>query len=99
MKHGFAKRAPRWCATSGPSANASGPPAALRARPDGASAHAFRRGIYAASDIPAGTVLTAELLKCVRPETDLHPRDLLLLIGRKARVAIPRNSPVSWSVV
>lgn len=76
-----------------------GTPAALRARPDGASAHAFRRGIYAASDIPAGTVLTAELLKCVRPETELHPRDLPLLIGRKARVAIPRNSPVSWSVV
>ena len=67
----------------------------LISRSDRDNARIFRRGIHAAGDIPAGTIITAEMLRCVRPEEGLSPRHLDLIIGRSARKAIARNQALT----
>lgn len=53
---------------------------------------AARRSIVADHDIPAGTVLTEELITFKRPGTGLPPAMLPYLIGRTARVLIPKGT-------
>lgn len=72
---------------------ALGRAAADENRPDRDNAAAARRGLYAASDIPMGTVITAEHVKCVRPERGLPPKDLDRILGRETRVHIEEESP------
>jgi sialic acid synthase SpsE len=55
-----------------------------------------RRSIYAASDIPAGTVLTAAHLTVMRPQVELLPRELPNLLGRTTKVAIRKGEPIRW---
>jgi N-acetylneuraminate synthase len=60
------------------------------------TARVARRSVAAASDIPAGTLISAEMLMCRRPATGIAPRDLERIVGRTARVAIPAGSVLQW---
>jgi N-acetylneuraminate synthase/N,N'-diacetyllegionaminate synthase len=68
-------------------------------RPDRPQAALARRGIFAAGDIPAGTTITADMLKIVRPERGLAPKMIDTVVGRTARVAIRREQTVDWDKV
>lgn len=59
----------------------------------------FRRSIYAVADIAAGETLTADNVRCIRPGAGLPPKFYPLILGRPARVAIRRGTPLSWDVV
>lgn len=50
-----------------------------------------RRSIVAAKDLPAGTILQAADLDCIRPRNGLPPKELPLLIGKKLRVSLKRH--------
>ncbi|MGB8276147.1 MAG: N-acetylneuraminate synthase family protein [Alphaproteobacteria bacterium] len=43
----------------------------------------MRRGLYAARDLPAGTVLSESDVLCLRPATDLAPAEAGLVVGRR----------------
>ena len=58
-----------------------------------------RRSIFAATDIPRGTVITGEMLAILRPGVGLHPRYLDTVIGRKAAVDIKVNDPITWDKI
>ena len=58
-----------------------------------------RRSIFAATDIPRGTVITGEMLAILRPGVGLHPRYLDTVIGRKAAVDIKANDPITWDKI
>lgn len=58
-----------------------------------------RRSIFTSRAIPAGTVITAEMLRVVRPGSGLPPRDWPTLLGRRAQRDIPAYWPVSWEDV
>jgi N-acetylneuraminate synthase/N,N'-diacetyllegionaminate synthase len=58
-----------------------------------------RRGVYAAVPIAAGTVLTRDVLKIVRPATGLSPAALDELLGRVARRAIAADEALAWDDV
>ncbi len=47
-----------------------------------------RPSLVSTVDIPAGVVLTSEMVGIKKPGTGIHPRDLAWVIGRKATVAI-----------
>ena len=64
-------------------------------RPDRAEASQFRRSLFAAVDIPAGTAITDAMVKCVRPGGGLPPKRLGQVIGRVARAHIAREAPIS----
>ncbi len=55
-----------------------------------------RRSIIAASDIREGEVITADKLVVKRPAIGLHPKYLGLVIGKTARVDIPKDRWITW---
>ncbi|MCB1786249.1 MAG: pseudaminic acid synthase [Gammaproteobacteria bacterium] len=59
----------------------------------------FRRSLFAAAEIPAGSRVRAEQVASFRPATGLPPRDLERVIGRVARVAIARGTPLNWDLL
>lgn len=52
-----------------------------------------RRSLYAARDLPAGSVITEDDVLVVRPSNVLHPRSLDVLIGSTLTRAISRFEP------
>jgi sialic acid synthase SpsE len=58
-----------------------------------------RRSVIAAMDIPAGTVITHDMLTVKRPGYGVKPRDLELLVGRTARVDIEFDDVITWDLV
>ena len=60
---------------------------------------AFRRSLFAVADIAEGETLTAENVRSIRPADGLHPRHYDDLLGRKARTAIERGTPLRWDLI
>ena len=58
-----------------------------------------RRSVIAATDIDAGTEITAEMLTVKRPGTGITPKHMALLVGRVAKVDIPFDEPVTWDML
>jgi len=58
-----------------------------------------RRSIVAARSIKAGDVVTEAMLAMKRPEGGIEPAQLDRLVGRRARVDIPADVPLSWDMV
>jgi N-acetylneuraminate synthase len=59
----------------------------------------FRRSIYFGEDMAAGTVLTRECLRVVRPSGGLHPRYYEQLLGKRLREAVMKGTPANWDLV
>lgn len=68
-------------------------------RPDHANGAAFRRSIHAMADIPQGTVITTDMLACVRPGHGLGPEFLDVVVGRRATRDIPCEELVTLDMV
>jgi N,N'-diacetyllegionaminate synthase len=58
-----------------------------------------RSSLVAATDISAGTQITGEMLTVKRPGYGIKPRDMELVIGRTARVAIEADDVITWDMV
>lgn len=58
-----------------------------------------RRSVVAARAIPAGTVITDDMLTVKRPGWGVKPRDLDRLVGRVARIDIEEDDVVTWEMV
>jgi pseudaminic acid synthase len=59
----------------------------------------FRRSLYAVKDIAAGELLTSDNVRSIRPGYGLPPKHLGEIIGRTAKVAIARGTPLDFSLV
>ncbi|MBP8808558.1 MAG: pseudaminic acid synthase [Kofleriaceae bacterium] len=64
-----------------------------------AESRGFRRSLYAVSDIAVGEPLSRANVRAIRPGYGLAPRHLGALLGRPARVAIARGTPLAWELV
>lgn len=60
---------------------------------------AFRRSIYVCADIAPGETLSRDNLRIIRPGYGLPPRYLDLCLGRCARHAIKRGTPLAWNLL
>lgn len=54
----------------------------------------FRRSLYAVQDIPAGSPLTIENVKSIRPGFGMAPKHLQAVLGKHAVVDIERGEPI-----
>src|SRR5262249_51102608 len=59
----------------------------------------FRRSLYAVKDIAAGEKLTSENVRSIRPGHGLPPKHLPEILGRGARHAIARGTPMSLDLL
>jgi sialic acid synthase SpsE len=55
-----------------------------------------RRSLYAARDIPAGTVVTVDMIITLRPWGGISPKDAGLIIGKKVLRTISARSAITW---
>lgn len=58
-----------------------------------------RRSLVAAQDIPAGTVITAEMLATKRPGYGIAPKHLEFVVGRRAALDISYDDVITWKMV
>ena len=59
----------------------------------------FRRSIFAVADIAEGGVLTEHNIRIIRPGHGLAPKHLAAVLGRRAARAIPRGTPIDWTLI
>ena len=59
----------------------------------------FRRSLYVVSDIAAGELLTSENVRSIRPGYGLAPKHYDEIIGKKAKQAAKRGTPVTWDLL
>jgi N-acetylneuraminate synthase len=64
-----------------------------------AGSRKFRRSLYAVDDIAPGQELTRANIRSIRPGAGLAPRELPQVIGKRARVAIERGTPLAWELI
>ena len=58
-----------------------------------------RRSLIAARDLPAGTVLTEEMITTKRPGFGIAPKHLELVVGRTLRVDVEEDDILLWDMV
>lgn len=56
----------------------------------------FRRSLYYVADLPAGTILTEQHIRSVRPGFGLAPKHFDTILGRTLKTAVSKNSPTKW---
>jgi len=59
----------------------------------------YRRSLYITRDMAAGEAFSADNLRAIRPGLGLAPRHLDAVLGRTARQALKRGTPLAWSLV
>jgi len=59
----------------------------------------FRRSLYVVADIPAGGVFTPDNIRSIRPGFGLAPREIRQILGKRARHAVSRGTPLDWDMV
>ncbi|MBU1437682.1 MAG: pseudaminic acid synthase [Gammaproteobacteria bacterium] len=58
-----------------------------------------RRSLYISADLPAGTVLSNENLRAIRPGLGLAPKYLSLVLGRQVKADVKRGTALSWDLL
>lgn len=59
----------------------------------------FRRSLYVSKDMEAGEAFTKDNVRAVRPGFGLPPKHFDFVLGRNARTAIKKGTPVSWDLI
>jgi len=59
----------------------------------------FRRSLYVVADIPAGGTFTPDNIRSIRPGFGLAPKEIRQILGKRARHAVPRGTPLGWDMV
>lgn len=59
----------------------------------------FRRSIYVSHDLKAGTVLSKDNVRIIRPGLGLEPKHFHLVLGRKVTKDVTAGTPVSWDLL
>lgn len=59
----------------------------------------FRRSVFAIQNINKGDTLTFKNLKSLRPKIGINPKFLFKLIGKKSKITIKKNQPISQKIL
>lgn len=59
----------------------------------------YRRSLYVVSDLKPGDVLSGDNIRAIRPGLGLAPKFTDQVLGRRAKVAIARGTPLSWDLL
>jgi pseudaminic acid synthase len=59
----------------------------------------FRRSLYVVEDVGAGEPFTTRNVRSIRPGFGMAPRFLDVVVGRSARRAVARGTPLTWDLL
>lgn len=59
----------------------------------------FKRSLYFSQSIAAGTVITKDHVKALRPGNGIETKYLSLILGKKVNRDIPAGTPVQWELL
>lgn len=59
----------------------------------------FRRSLYVTADIAQGEPLTPENIRAIRPGLGLPPKHWDEVLGKRARKALKRGTPLAWDFI
>ena len=59
----------------------------------------FKRSLYVVDNVRAGEMFTSANVKSKRPAMGLHTRNYEEIIGKCAKMDIPKGTPLSWGLV
>lgn len=59
----------------------------------------YRRSLYVVRDVSAGTPLTSEDVRAIRPGFGLPPKHLPQVLGRSVAADVTRGTPLSWDLL
>lgn len=59
----------------------------------------FRRSLFVIKDMAAGEVFTTENVRSIRPGYGIKPKYLNEILGRRAKRAISRGTPLTWDLI
>ncbi|RBO84887.1 pseudaminic acid synthase [Marinomonas aquiplantarum] len=63
------------------------------------AAKKYRRSIYLTKDLPAGTELTEDHLKIIRPAFGLAPKHWSEVLGKTLAVNVKKGQPLAWDLL
>lgn len=58
----------------------------------------FRRSVYFVKDMPAGSLITQDCIRRIRPGFGLAPKYEQDIIGKRLKVAVTRGTPTDWEL-
>ncbi len=58
-----------------------------------------KRSVVAVVDIPAGSIITHDMLTSKRPGTGIRSRDYKQILGKRIRILIPKNTLIQWEQI
>lgn len=64
-----------------------------------AASRVFRRSLFVVENVAEGEIFTEKNVRSIRPGHGLHTRHLSEVLGRRARRAITRGTPLNWDLV
>jgi pseudaminic acid synthase len=67
--------------------------------PDAEKNRIFTRSLFAVRDIAPGEPFTRENIRSIRPGHGLPPHVITTILGRRARMAIQRGTPLTWEIL
>ncbi len=67
--------------------------------PSEQASRVFRKSIFVVSDVQPGEPLTAANTRVIRPGHGLPPKFYEAILGRRARIAIKRGTPLDWPLL
>lgn len=70
--------------------------AGYKRQPAEAGSNIFRRSIYFVRDIPAGSIISSNDIRRIRPGMGLPPKYFDSLLGRRLRVDVTRGTATQW---
>ncbi|ALM10324.1 MAG TPA: pseudaminic acid synthase [Candidatus Peribacter riflensis] len=59
----------------------------------------FRRSLFVVEDIAGGETFTERNIRSIRPSHGLPPKEITQVIGRRAKKALKKGTPLSWEDV
>ena len=59
----------------------------------------YRRSLFVCESVEAGELLTEQNIRSIRPGLGMHTRHHAEVVGRRARMALEKGTPLSWDMV
>ncbi|MDG6249242.1 pseudaminic acid synthase [Methanocalculus sp.] len=59
----------------------------------------FARSLFVVEDIQKGETFTKENVRSIRPGNGMHPKNLIYILDKKAKIPLKKGTPLDWRMI